>query len=195
MPDRMKTDSPQGEHRQAQLDTFKRSVRIALDEPLKGPWDVAEQALIDWAFRTWELTPSELHGGIIDAVAGKLRPTLPPITVQTAAPENPLGFQQGSGTHLATTSQRPYRKPSQIRQIQEYDGTLSGDAADRWLREVDQYFWSERNLAGTVADEFQMVALCKNRLVKGAADRLLSQIERVEKGYEAPIMTMEQFKE
>ena len=34
-PDWMQTNSPQGEHWQARLDTFKQSVQIALDEPLK----------------------------------------------------------------------------------------------------------------------------------------------------------------
>lgn len=194
-PDRMQTDSPQGEHRQARLDTFKQSVRIALDEPLKESWDTAEGSFIEWSFQMWELAPHELQEGLINMIAKGLRPVRPPISVQTAVPRDPNHPQQGSAPQLAPSSnQRPYRKPSQLRQIPDYDGTLSGDAADRWLREVDQFFWLERNLAGTVADEFQMVALCKNKLVRGAGDRLLSQLERVDSGFEAPIETMDQFK-
>ena len=86
-------------------------------------------------------------------------------------PRDPNHPQQGSAPQLAPSSnQQPYQKPSQLRQIPDYDGTLSGDAADQWLHEVDQFFWLERNLAGTVADKFQMVALCKNKLVHGAGD-------------------------
>lgn len=108
-------------------------------------------------------------------------------------PRGPTRFQQESAPQPTTTSssQRPYRKRSQLRQIPDYDGTLSGDAANRWLREIDQFFWLERNLAGTVADEFQMVALCKSKLVGGAGDHLL----RVDSGFEAPIETMDQFKQ
>lgn len=71
-------------------------------------------------------------------------------------------------------SQQPYWKPSQLRQIQKYDDTLSRDAADQWLHKIDQFFWSEQNLAGMMADKFQIIGLCKNKLVKGAADHLLS---------------------
>lgn len=46
-----------------------------------------------------------------------------------------------------------------------------------------------------MVDEFQMVALCKNKLVGGAGDCLFSQLEQVDSGFEAPIETMDQFKQ
>ena len=130
-PDQMQTDSPQEEHRHVQFDAFKQSVRMALDEPLKGSWDAAERSFIDWAFRTWEISPHELQQGLIDVIAKCLQPAPPPISVQTAVPRGPTRFQQELAPYPTTTnsSQRPYREPSQLRQIPDYDEALSGDAA------------------------------------------------------------------
>ncbi|OGM39193.1 hypothetical protein ABOM_012241 [Aspergillus bombycis] len=64
-------------------------------------------------------------------------------------------------------SGQPYRKVSDLEQIPRYDGQYEREAAEKWLRRIDQYFKDERILAQKEATELERTTLV-NRMFAGA---------------------------
>lgn len=208
-PKDIPVDPPQVDPAQSQFDAFRASTRTALPEGLRDQWDRSDNVFLNWAFQTWKVSLQNLQTGLINILSMCLHQMIQdrtPAPVQAThisrpepCPQNVL--QQGQPQPAAPQAEpinqaaRPYRKLNQLRQIPDYDGAFRNDAAERWLRKVDQYFWYERNLAGLEANEFQKVALCKSKLIKVAGEWLISQEEKVASGFEAPIDTMDRLKQ
>lgn len=195
-PEDIPIDPSQVDPEQDRFNAFRASTQNALPEGLCDQWNRSENVFLRWAFQTWEMSPQDMRTGLINVISMCLQQIIhsrTPAAVQPEQPQQEHLLQQGQPQlgNLKSAKRRPYQKPNHLKQILDYDGAFRDDAADHWLREVDQYFWYERNLAGIEADEFEKVTVCKSKLIKGAGEWLINQEEKVVSSFEAPISTMD----
>ncbi|KAF5854942.1 hypothetical protein ETB97_010550 [Aspergillus alliaceus] len=105
------------------------------------------------------------------------------------------GMATPASEPTTVVSERPYRKVSDLEQIPYYNGRYEREAAEKWLRRVDQFFEDERILAQKNATDLEKVTVVKRKFTGSARERWEARENCVAAGTELPITTLNELKQ
>jgi hypothetical protein len=89
---------------------------------------------------------------------------MPTVDPQTQLPTEGIPFNPTTNDNLT------YRKVSELGGPPTYDGKRDYDAAEKWIRQLEQYFADEPHFTGKTASDMQRFILARQKLTGKAAE-------------------------